>query len=91
MPITLLEAMAMSFPIACSNKGPMPEVLKHGGQYFDPINPYSISDSIERLILDSELRSQSSRNSKLLSEEYSWARCSFETFDYLVSNIKFYV
>jgi glycosyltransferase involved in cell wall biosynthesis len=30
MPITLLEAMASGLPIACSDRGPMPEILEDG-------------------------------------------------------------
>ena len=36
MPNTLVEAMAIGLPIACSDRGPMPEVLRDGGVYFDP-------------------------------------------------------
>ena len=31
MPITLIEGMASGLPIACSDRGPMPEVLQDGG------------------------------------------------------------
>ncbi len=34
MPNTLLEAMAVEMTIACSNSGPMPEVLADGGSTF---------------------------------------------------------
>ncbi len=56
MPNTLVEAMAVGLPIACSNRGPMPEVLRDGGVYFDPENPESIATAIETLIRDPELR-----------------------------------
>ena len=35
MPNTLVEAMASGLPIACSDRGPMPEVLGDGGVLFD--------------------------------------------------------
>ena len=38
----LIENMASGLPIACSNRGPMPEVLKDGGVYFDPEKPIDI-------------------------------------------------
>ena len=43
MPNTLVEAMAAGLPIACSNRGPMPEVLADGGVAFDPESPPSIA------------------------------------------------
>ena len=54
MPNTLVEAMAIGLPIACSDRGPMPEVLRDGGVYFDPENPESIAAAIETLIRDPE-------------------------------------
>ena len=51
MPNTLIEAMAAGLPIACSNRGPMPEVLQDAGVYFDPEVPSSIAEAIENLLL----------------------------------------
>ena len=42
MPNTLVEAMASGLPIACSDRGPMPEILRDGGTYFDPENEVTI-------------------------------------------------
>ena len=71
MPNTLVEAMAVGLPIACSNRGPMPEVLRDGGVYFDPENPESIATAIETLIRDPELRISVSKRAKGLSGQYS--------------------
>jgi len=46
-PNTLIEAMAMGCPVACSNLPPMPEIAGAGVRYFDPRDP----DDIARLIL----------------------------------------
>jgi N-acetyl sugar amidotransferase len=83
MPNTLLEAMAAGLPIACSNRGPMPEVLEDGGVYFDPENPDSIAAAIEDLISDPTKRVQFASRAKQLSLQYSWARCARETFSFL--------
>jgi glycosyltransferase involved in cell wall biosynthesis len=83
MPNTLVEAMASSLPIACSNRGPMPEVLRDGGQYFDPENPESIAAAIAEIITDSSLRHKSMRRASELADLYSWKRCSAETFRFL--------
>lgn len=83
MPITLLEAMAAGLPIACSNRGPMPEVLQDGGEYFDPEDPSSISDAIERLVINTTARSKSAERAFELAASYTWRRCAAETFSAL--------
>ena len=91
LPVTLLEAMAVGLPIACSNRGPMPEVLVDGGVYFDPEKVESIANAIEQIISDSVLRTRIALRAKALSAQYSWARCSDETFAFVtecVSKIK---
>ena len=83
MPNTLVEGMAAGIPIACSNRGPMPEVLKDGGIYFDPENAASITEAVEKIILNEDLRLEISKRAKELSTHYSWQRCANETFEYL--------
>lgn len=83
MPISLIEAMAVGLPIACSDRGPMPEVLGDAGNYFNPEDSVSIARAIEEMILFPEVRSACSRHAKALSQEYSWRRCSSETFAFI--------
>lgn len=84
MPNTLVEAMACGLPIACSNLGPMPEVLRDGGVYFHPEQPESIYSAVKLLIENSDERELLAARAKKYSEEYSWKRCSNETLNYLV-------
>lgn len=84
MPITLVEAMAAGLPIACSNRGPMPEVLADGGIYFNPEDADSIADAIEKIVQDPTLRSTIAQRAKTLSEQYSWSRCADETWAFVV-------
>jgi glycosyltransferase involved in cell wall biosynthesis len=88
LPVTLLEAMAVGIPIASSDRGPMPEVLDNGGLYFNPDDHRSIASSIRQLIVDFELRKRLSNQSKLLASQYSWRRCSAETFSFICDNLK---
>lgn len=88
MPNTLIEAMSVELPIACSNRGPMPEVLGDGGIYFDPEEPDSIADAVERIIKDGALRKTIAQRAKKLSDQYSWARCADETWSFLVHTYK---
>ena len=43
LPNILLETMAAGLPVACSNRGPMPEILGDAGLYFDPLQPQEIA------------------------------------------------
>ena len=80
MPNTLVEAMAVGLPIACSDRGPMPEVLADGGVYFDPEDANSIAEAIEQIIQSPALRLAIARRAKDLSQQYSWKRCADETW-----------
>ena len=83
LPNILLEGMASGLPIACSNFGPMPEVLGDAGVYFDPENPNDIAIALQKLIDNPELRAQIAKASFELSQAYSWRRCANETFGFL--------
>lgn len=83
MPNTLVEAMAVGLPIACSDRGPMPEVLADGGVYFDPESAASISRAVEQLLTEPETRTRVSQRARQLSDQYSWSRCADETWAYL--------
>ncbi|HTE44864.1 MAG TPA: glycosyltransferase family 1 protein [Gemmatimonadaceae bacterium] len=83
MPNTLVEGMATGLAIACSRRGPMPEVLRDGGVYFDPENASSIASAIEQLLVDPNLRASLGRRAAELSNDYSWERCAIETWTFL--------
>jgi glycosyltransferase involved in cell wall biosynthesis len=88
MPNTLIEAMSSGLPIACSNRGPMPEVLEDAGAYFDPENPESIAQAVEKLILDVDFRIAVATKAKVLSNNYSWNKCANQTWRYLIETIE---
>lgn len=83
MPNTLVEGMAGGLPIASSDRGPMPEVLRDAGVYFNPEEPDSIAMAVEKIITDDQLRITIARRAKTLSEQYSWQRCAAETYRFL--------
>jgi glycosyltransferase involved in cell wall biosynthesis len=83
MPIILLEAMAAGLPIACSNRGPMPEILGSAGVYFNPEEPETIAKVIKTLLLDHEVRNQNAKLAYEKAEQYSWQRCADETLMFL--------
>lgn len=83
MPNILLEGMASGQPIACSNRGPMPESLGDAGVYFDPELPSEIAGAIRKLFDSPELRSRLACESFEKVREYSWKRCADETFSFI--------
>ena len=88
MPVTLVEAMAVGLPIACSNRGPMPEVLADGGVYFNPDDADSIARAIEQIIKSPTLRVNIAQRAKDLSQQYNWKRCADETFAYIAQTYR---
>jgi len=88
MPNILLEAMAAGLPIACSNRGPMPEVLGDAGVYFDPGRSEEIADALAMLLKDHGLRTKLANEVYEKAKKYSWERCARETFSFLAEVIK---
>ncbi|MNK86891.1 4-alpha-N-acetylgalactosaminyltransferase [compost metagenome] len=83
MPNTLVEAMAAGLPIACSDRGPMPEILQDAGIYFDPEDEESIRAAVEKMISNYSLRNSLAKKAEYLSKQYSWSRCAAETWGFL--------
>jgi glycosyltransferase involved in cell wall biosynthesis len=84
MPNILLEGMALGLPIACSNLGPMPEILRDGGLYFNPLNINEIKNAIKKYYDSVDLRIEKSILSTKLAKNYSWNNCSINTFNFLI-------
>ncbi len=85
MPNILLETMASGLPVACSNRGPMPEILGSAGVYFDPDEPHDVLRALRELLDSPQLRTELSRASYERAQHFSWQRCADETFKFLVS------
>lgn len=84
LPIILLETMAAGLPVACSKRGPMPEVLDGQGLYFDPEHPADIASTLKEFIDNPELRSIKAAVSFARSQQFSWSRCADSTLQFLV-------
>jgi glycosyltransferase involved in cell wall biosynthesis len=88
MPNILLETMASGLPIACSKRGPMPEVLGQAGVFFNPEQPEDIALALRKLIESPQTRTKLAHASYARVQEYSWLRCADETFRFLVGVIQ---
>ena len=85
MPNILLETMGSGLPIACSNRGPMPEVLGTAGVYFDPESVDDIARALRDLIKSPQLRTELAQASYERAQQYSWHRCAKTTFEFLAT------
>lgn len=83
LPNILIEAMTAGLPIACSKRGPMPEVLGEAGVYFDPLLLKEIAASMRKLFDCGDLRASIAAQAQELSRTYSWHRCAKETFEFI--------
>lgn len=83
MPNILIEAMAAGLPIACSNRGPMPEILGASGSYFDPEDSDSIVDSLFTLLQDATQREQYAWGAYQRATKFSWQQCAEDTFEFI--------
>ena len=82
LPNNLLEGMAAGIPIACSNSLPMPDILKDGAEYFNPENPDSIAEALNRLITHPLVAFEKAKRAYELSNEFTWKRCIKGTFSF---------
>jgi glycosyltransferase involved in cell wall biosynthesis len=87
LPNILIEAMASGLPIACANKGPMPDVLGDAGVYFDPDISQSISDAIRKLLLSPNLRKNLGNLAQQKGKLYSWENCAHKTFEFIENTV----
>jgi glycosyltransferase involved in cell wall biosynthesis len=83
MPNVLLEGMAAGLAIACSDRGPMPEVLGDAGVLFDPERPDQIAAALRTLAEDAALRSRLARAASERARQFSWERCARETLAFI--------
>lgn len=83
MPNILLEAMSAGLPIISSSYGPMKEILHDSAIYCDPLDPEDISDKLEYLLLNPEMRENIALKSYNLSKNYSWESTAKLTYSFL--------
>ena len=86
MPNILLETMAAGLPVACSNRGPMTEILGEAGLYFDPEVPAEIAACLRKLLESPQLSADLAIASHRKAQQYTWSRCADETLMFL-SNV----
>jgi glycosyltransferase involved in cell wall biosynthesis len=84
--LPVLEAMSCGTPTICSNCTSLPEVIGWEEAQFDPQQPASIAQSIERSLIDSQFRKTLIERGLRQSKNFSWdlsAQKAFEGFEHL--------
>ena len=80
MPNTLIELMGSGIPIACSNRGPMLEVLATNQYTFNPFNWIEIYEVLNDMVNDFERAKEHGQKCLERAKNYSWEKCSQDTF-----------
>lgn len=79
--IPVLEAFSCNCPCIISNTSSLPEVAGDAALYIDPRDQESISNAVEKIILDNTLRNDLIRKGQLQLLEFSWKRTVNETLN----------
>jgi len=83
--IPTLQAMACGVPILASNTSSIPEIVGDSALLFDQRYALSISDAIEKIILDLKLRENLIKKGFERVKNFSWEKCTKETLKELIS------
>lgn len=74
--IPLLEAMSTGTPVITSNVSCMPEVGDDAVLYINPYDEKDMAMTMEKLIIDSTLRSELSEKGKKRTMHFTWEKCA---------------
>jgi glycosyltransferase involved in cell wall biosynthesis len=87
--LPVLEAMARGVPVACSDRGSLPEVAGEAARLFDPERPRAIADAIEALLSDPAEAARRVEAGRARSASFSWqatARATVAVYRKTLSN-----
>jgi glycosyltransferase involved in cell wall biosynthesis len=82
--LPVLEAMARGLAVACSDRGSLAEVADDAALLFDPMQPRSIAEAIERLLSDEPERDRLREAGLANVTRFSWnetARLTLESYE----------
>jgi glycosyltransferase involved in cell wall biosynthesis len=84
-PNILLEAMAAGRPVLSSDVPPMPEFGGEGVLYFNPFEPRSIAQAMERVLTDTTTAEHYGAAALERSRIYDWAASARQTWQSILS------
>lgn len=74
-----IEAMMHGAPVVSSNASCMPEVIKDGALYFNPLDINDMSHNIDIVINDKQIANNLRSKGSLVAGGYSWSRMAKQT------------
>lgn len=77
-----LEAMHYGTPVIASNAASIPEVVGDAGIYFNPNDVEDISNKIDKVLNDEQLKKQLQLKGIHREKMFSWDKCAFKTLKF---------
>lgn len=74
--LPVLEAMARSVPVACSDRSALAEVAGDAALLFDPEDVHAIAAAVTKLLLDGEVRNRLAGRGRRRASLFGWDRCA---------------
>ena len=79
--LPVVEAMACGTPVICAKTQALVEIAKGACLFADPKDPKDISEKIQKVLTDNELKSQLVETGTALVKNYSWEKTAKATID----------
>lgn len=76
-----LEAMSYRTPVAAANTSSIPEVLKHGAQYFDPDDIEALAELMRQASDEPDRFTNLIEEGQLLAQSYTWNKTAKMTLE----------
>lgn len=83
--IPILEAFASEVPVICAKNSSLPEVAGEAALYFEDNNSQDLSNQIEKILDNEELKKDLAKKGLYQLQKFSWEKCAEETLDYIKS------
>ena len=85
--LTSLEAMSQGIPVVISNRSALPEINGNAALYFDPDDVDEIKNSLNKVMLDKNLRAELIQNGKEQLNKFNSEKNIKKTID-IIQNLK---
>ncbi|GAB6061134.1 glycosyltransferase family 4 protein [Desulfonatronum parangueonense] len=79
--LPVLEAQALGTPVACSQRGALPEIAGESAVYFDPEQVLDMAATLAHILSDEELRTQLAVKGISNLSRFSWTAAARKTLD----------
>ena len=81
--LTSLEAMSQRCPVIISKKSALPEINENAAEYFDPDNVDQIKESMNKILLNRDYRSELINKGKTHCQKFNWEKTVSNTIKIL--------